>query len=147
MIDYVPLQTNNLNLKDFISEITHFLNQATSSYENIIVMGDMNIDVSNPNALGYQDLKELMCTFGLTNLIKTKTCITWGNKTTLDLILSTKPKSHLNTYTFELGVSDFHKMPVTVLRLKPKIISYRSYKYFHEENFLTELSQNFILES
>ena len=111
-------------------------------------MGDMNIDIEDSNAIGYQDLREFMCTFDLTNLIKEKTCITWGHESTLDLILSNKPCPHINSSTFELGVSDFHKMSVTILksevaRLKPIKILYRSYKNFRDEYFLSYLNQNF----
>ena len=98
-------------------------------------MGDMNIDIEDSNAIGYQDLREFMCTFNLTHIIKEKTCITWGHESTLDLILSNKPRSHINSSTFELGVSDFHKMSATILksqlaRLKPIKILYRSYKTY-----------------
>ena len=78
-------------------------------------MGDMNIDIEDSNAIGYQDLREFMCTFDLTNLIKEKTCITWGHESTLDLILYNKLSSHINSSTFELGVNDFHK--IIIIRL------------------------------
>ena len=49
-----------------------------------------------------------------------------------------------NTSVFETGLSDFHGMVLTVMkihipRLKPKIIKYRSYKNFDSENFLQDV--------
>ena len=66
---------------------------------------------------------------GLTNLIKNKTCITWNNKSTIDLIVTNKPRCFQYTNTFELGVNDCHKLIVTcmkstVARLKPRNIRY-----------------------
>ena len=67
----------------------------------------------------------------------------------LDIILTNKPKSHMHTTSLELGISDVHKMSLTILksqisRLKPQKISYRSYKYFNQEIFIKDLDKNLI---
>ena len=46
---------------------------------------------------------------------------------------------------FEIGLSDFHKLIVTVMKLhipkqQPKIIKYRNYKSFNETKFRIELT-------
>ena len=140
---------NDKNLKSFFAELTKSLNIASSRYDNLIVMGDINIDVENASVSGTQDLSDLINSFGLTIITKGKTCITWNHESSLDIILTNKPKSHIHTSTLELGISDFHKMSLTVLkshvsRLKPRNISYRSYKNFNEGNFLKDLSENFL---
>ena len=50
----------------------------------------------------------------------------------------------------ETGLSDFHKMSLTVMKVfykkkKPNIITYRSYKHFDNEAFLTDI-QNHLSE-
>ena len=47
-------------------------------------------------------------------------------------------RSFQNSYAIETGLSDFHKMIVTILKIyfqkkEPKIIQYRDYKHFSEE--------------
>jgi exonuclease III len=67
------------NIKNFFSELTSTLNLAATRYDNIVIMGDINIDVDDTNVSGYQDLCEFMNTSDLTNVIKEKTCITWSH--------------------------------------------------------------------
>ena len=54
--------------------------------------------------------------------------------------LTNCPRSFHNTCLYETGLSDFHKLVVTILRtsfkpLPPKIIKYRNYKNFDEDEF------------
>ena len=52
-----PISTN---IKIFFIELAKSLNMATSRYDNLIVMGDMNIDVDDPNSSGMQELNGLL---------------------------------------------------------------------------------------
>ena len=50
---------------------------------------------------------------------------------------------------FETGISDFHKMVVTVVKTHykkqtAKTIQYRNYKYFHEQSFNIELNSELL---
>ena len=108
----------------------------------------MNIDVDDPNTPEIQDLNDLVTSYDLSIITKGKTCITWGHESSLDIILTNKPRSHMHTISLELGISDFHKMSLTILksqlsRLKPREISYRSYEKFNLEDFLIDLNKNF----
>ena len=67
----------------------------------------------------------------------------------IDLILRNNPKSFQNSGVIETGLSDFHKMKVTVMRttfekLKPNIIHNRDYRQFSNdklrENLISRLS-------
>ena len=58
----------------------------------------------------------------------------------VDLILTNKSRSFQNFCTFETGLSDFHKMTLTVLKSsfakqKPRILNYRNYKSFNNTLF------------
>ena len=67
------------------------------------------------------------------NLIKDATCYrNPENSSCIDLILTNNPNSFQNSEVIETGLSDFHNMTVTVIKitlekLKPNIIYYRNY--------------------
>ena len=65
-------------------------------------------------------------------------------KSTIALFLTNKPKSCSKTHTTETGLSNYRKLISTFFkskapRLKPKVIFYRNYKKFDENNFLDDL--------
>ena len=88
------------------------------------------------------------------SLIKDPTCFKNPEKpTTIDHILTNHLKCFQYSGVYETGLSDFHRLTLTVLKVfhskqNPKIIQYRDYKNFTNEHFgrdlLRELSfQNF----
>ncbi len=139
---------NSGNISNFFFEMNQTLNKSMSRYDNVVIMGDLNIDLDDKKVPGFEDLKNFMALFDLTNIVKEKTCKTRDHESLIDVILTNKSNYFMYTKTLELGVSDFHKMSITILksqvaRLKPKIIKYRSYKNFNEDKFLKELDDNF----
>ena len=80
-------------------------------------------------------------------MINRPTCYKNPEKSScIDLILTNCPRSFQNSCTIETGLSDFHKLVVTVTKTtykksQPKIINYCSYKYFNSECFREELIQ------
>ena len=67
-----------------------------------------------------------------------------GSVFCIDLILTNEPSYFQTTTVIETGISDFHKLTVTVLKSsfrkqEPKIFSYRNYKKFNNENFRNDL--------
>ena len=58
---------------------------------------------------------------GLVNLIKTPTCYkNPENPKCIDLMMTNKPRSFQNSMTIETGLSDFHKMKISVLKMTYK---------------------------
>ena len=54
------------------------------------------------------------------------------------------PRSFQNSSAFETGLSDFHKLTITVLKqyfpkLKPEVVNYRDYQNFQNNEFRAEL--------
>ena len=91
-------------------------------------------------------LNDFCDTFGLTNMIKEKTCFTKNHSSRIDLILSNKPSSFQLSHAIEARLSNCHEpiatsLKATICRLKPKVINYRNYKKFHERNFLSDIHQ------
>ena len=72
-----------------------------------------------------------------------------NNTTCIDLIMTNRPKSFQNSRNFETGLSDFHTMALTVLKvlfkkLKTRVLKYRRYKFCNnhifQEQFPTKLN-------
>ena len=71
------------------------------------------------------------------------------NLSCIDLFLTNRPRSFRNTLVIETGISDFHKMAITVMKVfykkqKPKIIQYRDYKNFDNQVSQRELNSELL---
>ena len=62
-------------------------------------------------------MKEFCETYNLVNLIKDPTCFkSVQNPTSIVVILTNKSNSFYNSCSIETGLSDHHKMTITVLK-------------------------------
>ena len=139
----------NFDKRSFFEEISNSLCLMVSKYENILLVGDFNINLLDSKSDNRNHFSDLRDTFALTNLVKDKTCFKSNNGTLLDVILTNRPNSFQKTVITETGLSDCHKLISTVFRstfvkLPPKTIRYRSYKNFNKQNFVHELDQRLI---
>ena len=86
--------------------------------------------------------------YNLNSLIKQPTCFkNPKNPSCIDLILTDKPQSFLSICVIETGLSDFHRMTVSVLKthfrkLPPKVATCRNFKKFDNERFMDSLKLN-----
>ena len=113
-------------------------------YDNILFLRDFN----------YQPLETCVNDFcnvyNLSNLVKEPTCLkNPDNPSCIELFLTNRTKCFQSTMTMETGISDFHKMVITVLKFfykkqKPKIIHYRNYKTFNANLFKEELNNDLL---
>ena len=123
-------------------DISHFLRILGSqidyylgSYDNIILLGDFN---SQPQEY---EMKEFCDTYNLNNLVNEPTCFkNILNPSKIDLILTNKPRSFQGNTVLETGISDHHKMTVTVLKTHfekqaPIKKNYRNYKLINMDIF------------
>lgn len=110
-----------------------------SGYEKVLLAGDFNIDIDE------EILEDFLFEQSYKNLVKEPTCFkSVENPSCIDLFLTNSLPSFQNTTTVETGLSDFHKMVLTVMkttfpRAEPKTIHYRDYKKFDLSNFRSEL--------
>ena len=124
----------------FLEQISFALDKY-SSYDKILLAGDFNMDREE------EVLEDFLFEQNIKNLVKDKTCFkSVENPSCIDLFLTNCPLSFQNTTTVATGLSDFHKMVVTVMKTtfpkaEPKIIYYRDYKNFDLYNFRTDLRQ------
>ena len=114
-----------------------------------MIIGYFNVEANN---------SAIFCdTYNLKNVIKEPTCYKNPNKSScIDLMLTNKPRSFKHSFVIETGLSDFHRMTVTVMKatfekLQPRVVNYRGYKYFDNYRFradlLSELSKANIEEN
>ena len=128
------------NIKYHVECLNRILDEISTQYDNYIVFGDFNVSVEEDSMDQFCNLNDLK------NLITQPTCYkNFDNPTSIDLILTNKPTYFQNSKVFETGISDFHLLTVTELKmsfqkLKPKIITYRDYKKFNNDTFRSELT-------
>ena len=111
---YLPSSTDK---EQFFDKISVSLNKILVKYHNIILAGDLNIDELRPCSDSSKNhLPNMKDIFGLTNLIKEPTCFKSQNSTLLDLILTNRPRSFMQSQNFETELSDCHKLACIILR-------------------------------
>ena len=116
------------NIGKHLGIISRSLDALSSKYENIVILGDFN-------ACADDDALQTFCKFhSLHSLIKQATCFkNPENPSCIDLILTNKPRSFQTKCVIETGLSDFHRMTISVLKmhfrkLPPKVINYGAMK-------------------
>ena len=123
------------DISSHLSIVGRSLDSYMSSYDNFSVIGDLNSEISE------MAMSEFCETYNLQNSVKDPTCFKYPSRPTcIDLILTNLPNSFQHTQTVETGLSDIHKLTLTVLkthfpRLKPNIVNYRDYKGFPNDYF------------
>ena len=90
-----PPESSNLEL--FFRELSFSLNSALDRYDNIIIMGDINIDTHDIQHSGYTKLISFCDIYGLSNLVKDKTCFSKGHSSSIDILHTNKPGFFQNT--------------------------------------------------
>ena len=123
----------------YFDKVSNSLDMYIAKYDKFLLAGDFNAEDSEPELCDFLDK------YGAKNIVKDKTCYkNAANPSCIDLFITNSPSSFQNTVVLANGLSDFHKMPVTVLKTKfgkckPKEVTYRDYKKFDEDLFKTDL--------
>ena len=130
----------NSMIKNHLYVLSSFIDVLCVEYENFIIMGDFNAEPKE------KELIEFCNSYCLKSLINEPTCYkNINNPKCIDLILTNRSRSFQNSDTLETGLSDFHKMTLTVMKtqfqkLPPKIIIYRDYKNYEHNQFNREFN-------
>ena len=133
----------------FFEEIFVTLNKVLNEYDNLLLVGDLNINTWRPISDSCNHLSDLNDTFSMTNLVTDSTCFKSNKGSLIDFMLTNKPKSFHKSHSFVTGISDCHKLIVSILitsfkKLPPKFVIYRTQKNFYESNFLRDLDTRLI---
>ena len=124
-------------MQNWVKKIDLYL----TKYDQLLLLGDFNARVEDSS------VKNFCSSFSLQCMINKPTCFKSPDKPScIDLILTNCPRSFQNSCVIETGLSDFHKLVVTVMKTtykksQPKIITYRNYKYFNNDSFREGLLQ------
>ena len=116
------------------------LDKYSQIYDRFLITGDFNAEDSEPC------LSQFLFAHDAVNIVKENTCFkSLNNPSCIDLFITNSPLSFQNTVAISTGLSDFHKMVVTVMKMKfkknkPREIFYRDYKNFNQGQFKEELS-------
>ena len=122
------------NIANFSSHLSTGIAKYLCNYENLMILVEFNISMSNDNMNNFCE------TYDLKNLINELTCYKNAtNPSPIDVILTNKPRCLHNSMATETGLSDHHKIVLTVLKsyckkIEPIITTYRDYKHF-DDNF------------
>ena len=127
---------NFCNLRVHLNAIDKAIEFYFKTYDKILIAGDFNAQVS--------DIKlDTFCSiWNLKSLGKEPTCFkNPNNPSCIDLFLTNTIRSFQETQVFETGLSDFHKLVVTVLKSTfpkspPKIITYENFQTIYFEMIL-----------
>ena len=128
----------------YLSHVSKVIDKCMRNYDNIILLGDFNVATS-------ADIMNDFCQmYGLDNLINEPTCYkNVNNPSSIDVMLTNRKSCFQDSITIETGLSDHHKMTLSVLKTffrkkDPKIVNYRSYKKFNENLFRDELNSTLL---
>ena len=123
---------------DFFHEISVALDKY-SNYDKFLLAGDFNLEVEE------EVLDDFLVEHHAKSLVKEPTCFkSLDNPSCIDLFLTNSVQSFQNTTTVATGLSDFHKMSVTVLKTtfpkaSPRVNYYRDHKNFCVHAFRGDL--------
>ena len=108
-------------------------------------MGDTNCDFLDPSNNNTKNLKQILHSFELTQLIKEPARTTATTKTIIDHIITNKPNMVSNSGVISCGISDhdavFIERNVRAPKLKvpPKILNVRNLKRFDYVSFQADI--------
>ena len=122
----------------FFENLGIAIDRYSEKSENFLLLGDVNKEETD------EQLHNFMIGCALKNMMKEPTCFKSENPRLIDLILTNRYRSFQNTTTVETGLSDFHKMVLTVLKTTyqkagPTVVNYRDCKKFFELTFKQDL--------
>ena len=131
-------------ISNHLIDIGKNLDLLSTNYDNILLSGDFTAEIEN------NFLKEFCDLHGMKSLVRIPTCYkNPANPTCIDLMLTNSNRSFQNSCTIETGLSDFHKMIVTVLKIyfqkrEAKVINYRDYRNFSNEEFRQQVLKDIL---
>ena len=111
-----PYHSPNFSKTEFFEEINLTLNKVLSEYDNLLLAGHFNINTLRPTSDLPNHLSDLNDTFSLTNFVTDSTCFKSNKGSLIDVLLTNKPKSFYKFHSFVAGLSDYHKLIVSILR-------------------------------
>ena len=132
------------NISNHLENLSKVLNRNLSQYERFLCTGDFNSEITE------FAMKKICDIYHLKNLVNVPTCYKNPLKPScIDLFLTNCSRSFQDTQVIETGLSDFHKMNITVLKMffskqKHDTVFFRNYKKFDNSAFREALNRELL---
>ena len=129
------------NISNHLMNLSKIIDGNSSRYDKYLCIGDFSSETSETALRNFCDL------YKLKNLVRERTCFkNPDNPSCIDLFLTNCSRTFQDTQVIETGLSDFHKMNLTVLKMfftkqKHETIFYRNYKKFNNLKFKEALNK------
>ena len=115
---------NKFLINKFTHDISKVLDFFIGNYVNFLIVRDLNSEITESS------IHDFCNSYNMHILCYKSICYKNPKKPScIDLSLTNSPKSFQNTQTIETGLSDFHKLVVTILKMdlpnnQPKVVTY-----------------------
>ena len=134
----------NVNTADTLSDIEKILKQTTIN-ENVIIAGDLNIDLASPNSLGVK-YSELLLSYNLIQYVKAFTRITAISETLIDHVSSNintidTTVCHQNIADHQLILTTWGKIESTKHEQENQEKKKQQQKHLHYKDTIINLNQ------
>ena len=127
-------------ISNHLIDIGRNLNILSTIYDNILLLGDFNAEVENDFLTEFCDL------YGMKSLIRIPTCYkNLVNLTCIDLMLTNSKRSFQNSCTIETRLSINTVLNIYFQKRKAKVINYRDYQNFSNEEFRQQVLKDILL--
>ena len=104
---------NNGNIESYLDSISKILDIHLNKYENVILLGDCNGNTEDSFMESFWE------NYDLRFLVKEPMCFkNPENPNCIDLILPNKPRSFIKAGVIGTGLSDYHKLVTTVMKIR-----------------------------
>lgn len=138
----------NICLDQWMSSFETALEKVNVDENEIMIMGDLNVDLNVKNTKSNQ-LKDILDAYGLEQLITAPTRVTERSSTLIDHIYVSDPHKIVSSGVLELSLSDHfavwaihhNKCKLESQNKSHKIIEFRKMKNFELTKFATDLNQ------
>ena len=119
-----------------LQELAKGIEIYSENYDDILLMGDFNAEVSETSFSSFCELYEVKSIINQSTSYKNLT-----NPSCIDLFLTNSPNSFQKSTVVKTGLSDFYKFIVTVRKSYspkriPNIVTYRKYNNFDKDKFI-----------
>ena len=133
---------NKSNISRHLDTLRKSFDLYSAHNENTILIGDFNVRIDDPH------MKSFCESYRSKSLIKDPSCFkNLGNPSCIDLILTNSPYSFQNSCVIETGLSDFHKMIDSVMKLLFKNLNLELFNIETILNFLMIILEIKFLEN
>ena len=139
-----PSRKNSFTTKQFLDEFGDYMENVIVSSGLLLVTGDFNFHVNNPDSRDSQAFLDLVKSLGLKQHVSD---VTHRSGHTLDLVLTRTYESHVSSVVaLDHGFPDhypvFMHLSATKPKLPTKVITYRRMKAVTSDNLIGAISRS-----